>query len=408
MDDERESQTVLPLFRPEAVAARQVSPLGTLVAIRSRFGAIASACGMAFLVAIVAALLFGSYVDQVRLTGTVVADRGVVRLKAPRDAIVNQVRASEGQTVREGQILFVLSVSEEAAAGPTTQALLSNLRDRRTRLGLELEQVIAQQSAATVLADQSVAQRRDQLSALQGEMEILRERIAAATAMRDKYRRLRDQNYVTITTLEAASDRLSEQRLRLSSLGRDRSRLEEEVGQYQLQRAQLPRQLLQERNNLLRDISQTDRDIADAESRQAQVIRAPVSGIVASLDLTQGQALALHSPMASIVPVQSRMEVDLRAPTAAVGRLAEGQAVWLRFDAFPYQRYGQFRGVVRAVARTASQELEANGSAQSHFRVRVRLEDSRLPALRPDMTAAASIGVGKRRLREMLFPRHSP
>jgi hypothetical protein len=50
-----------PVFGPEAVKPRQIMPL-----VRSPFGALASACGLAILLAIAAALAFGPRTDEWR------------------------------------------------------------------------------------------------------------------------------------------------------------------------------------------------------------------------------------------------------------------------------------------------------------------------------------------------------
>ncbi len=402
-DTEVESVS-LPLFRPEAVEARQISSLGTLVVVPSRFGALASICGLAFLLAVVAAFLFGSYVDKVNLTGIVVAERGVVRLAANADGIVKQVLVSQGQVVTKGQILFVLGLPDESGAGPTLQQLLSGLDDRRTRLRWRLQQYEQQEAATRGLADQNIELRRRQISAIENEMAILTRRVTAAADIRNRYQVLLKQNFVTIATMQAAEEALADAQLRLSSLGRDKSQLEAQIDQSQFDRGQLPGQFLEEHNNLLREMSQVDSDIADLEARKSRVIRAPIAGVIASLDATQGEVLTTAKALGSIVPTGSRMAVDLRAPTNAVGRLAVGQSVWLRFDAFPYQRYGQFHGIVQEIANTATQETK-DTKDEPYYRVRVRVEDRRLPNLRPDLTVNAGIGVGRRRLQDILFPR---
>jgi membrane fusion protein len=80
--------------------------------------------------------------------------------------------------------------------------------------------------------------------------------------------------------------------------------------------------------------------------------------------------------------------------------VAPGQEVILRYDAFPYQRYGVGRGVITEIAATASPERP---DAPPAYRVKVRLQGGEPFALRPDMTLSASITLERRSLLDWLF-----
>jgi len=407
-NDESEQENVLPLFRPEAVKARQLSPLGTVFIAPSRYGILASLCGIALLAAIVAMLWLGSYSDKVRLTGVVVPDRGIVRLAATSDGIVSELFITQGQRVVKGEMLFMLGMAQEAAGGPSMRELLDGLRARRGQLLVELREQGQQDAASKRLAEANLSLHRNQIAALDQEMSVLRERIAAATDVRARYEVLRKQNYVTITTIEAADANLAEARLRLSALRRDRLQIQASLAKDSFDRDGLQSQSLERRTGLLRDLTQLDSDIAAIEARRSPVVRAPAAGIIASLDVARGEVVKPAMPLATIVPLGSRMEVTLKAPSADVGRLAPGQHAWLRFDAFPYQRYGQFGGFVQAISRTASAPDPSQQQRQPEYRVRVRLADQRLPDLRPDMSASAVVTTGRQPLWRLLLPRVTP
>ena len=60
---------------------------------------------------------------------------------------------------------------------------------------------------------------------------------------------------------------------------------------------------------------------------------------------------------------QGALEAEMFAPGRAIGFVRPGQSVRLRFQAFPYQKFGHHEGRVSQVARVAltSQELSALG-----------------------------------------------
>jgi membrane fusion protein len=74
--------------------------------------------------------------------------------------------------------------------------------------------------------------------------------------------------------------------------------------------------------------------------------------------------------------------VRLLAPSRSAGFIQVGEPVLLRFDAFPYQKYGQLNGKVETISMTAldSTELQANSvraesSSEPVFSVTVSLPE---------------------------------
>ena len=60
----------------------------------------------------------------------------------------------------------------------------------------------------------------------------------------------------------------------------------------------------------------------------------------------------------NIVPAGEKLEAQLFGPSRAIGFIRAGQRVLLRYEAFPYQKFGQYEGVVAEVSRTAINPAE--------------------------------------------------
>lgn len=115
------------------------------------------------------------------------------------------------------------------------------------------------------------------------------------------------------------------------------------------------------------------------------------------------------------MPGNSRLQADLLVPSRAIGFIAPGDQVMLRYQAYPYQKFGHQRGTVAAISRSAltSNELGALiGNAQQgepYYRVTVRLAKQAITAygkpepLKPGMLLDADILGEKRRLIEWVF-----
>ena len=122
--------------------------------------------------------------------------------------------------------------------------------------------------------------------------------------------------------------------------------------------------------------------------------------------------------MASLLPADARLQAHLFAPSSAVGFVRQNQPVQLRYQAFPYQKFGHQAGVVAQVARSPLQGAELAGlplqggtgaGAEPLYRITVTLDRQTVAAygqaqpLSPGMQLEADVLLDRRRLIEWLF-----
>ncbi len=102
-------------------------------------------------------------------------------------------------------------------------------------------------------------------------------------------------------------------------------------------------------------------------------------------------------------------------PSRSAGFVTVGAQVLLRYQSYPYQKFGQAEGVVREVSATALRPEEIGAkpvlapgtrTAESVYRVRVRLARQGIRAygqdhpLKPGMLVDASLVLERRRIYE--------
>ncbi|MCK6428581.1 MAG: HlyD family efflux transporter periplasmic adaptor subunit, partial [Burkholderiaceae bacterium] len=114
----------------------------------------------------------------------------------------------------------------------------------------------------------------------------------------------------------------------------------------------------------------------------------------------------------TVLPKGSGLQAQLLVPTRAVGFVQPGNEVVMRYEAFPFQRFGQYRGTVQAVSRTVWTPGEKVGPMtvrEPAYRVDVALERQTVSAggqeiaLRPGMLVNADILLEKRTVLEWIF-----
>ena len=120
--------------------------------------------------------------------------------------------------------------------------------------------------------------------------------------------------------------------------------------------------------------------MSENAARQSTVVTAPFDGTVTALNLKLGQSVQTGQTLATLVPVTSgvagpgllhlplpaTLQAQLFAPSRTAGFVRPGQTVYLRYDAYPYQKFGLHTGHITSVSATpfAPSELPANLSQQ--------------------------------------------
>jgi membrane fusion protein len=125
-------------------------------------------------------------------------------------------------------------------------------------------------------------------------------------------------------------------------------------------RARYAAQLL----DLERALATARRNIAENEARRLTEVRAPANGTATAVLGEVGQLADPSRPLLAIVPEHAVLEAKLLAPTRTVGFIRPGSAVMLRYDAYPYQRFGHHRGMLQSVSGAAvatTESVEGSG-----------------------------------------------
>ena len=141
--------------------------------------------------------------------------------------------------------------------------------------------------------------------------------------------------------------------------------------------------------------------------RNMVALTAPSDAVV--LDLAQrsiGSVVKEAEPIVTLVPLDVPLEAEVSINARDIGRVETADEARIKFDAYPFQKYGTASGHIRTISRDAfapdPKEASTGAPPLPFFRARVRLGDTKLPGageevrLLPGMTVTAEIKVGRR------------
>lgn len=401
------------LFREEVIEAGRERLTGTVVAATPPGSRLYTAILAAAVAGLVALLIFGQYASRVQVRGLVAHAGGIARVYPPSAAEVRAIHVAEGQRVTRGTPLATISMTQgRDVGGEGVAGQLAELARQDRELALQQQLASSLGSADTFALEQQKSSLTATIASLERQRTLNASQIALAEADARRTVRLADEGAGTQRQVEESRAALLARRLDLESVD------ERIIAQREALRA-IDSQVASRRIGSSQSQSEiAARRAALAEQRAGLqrldrlVLTAPVDGTVGDVAARVGLRAQADTSLVTLVPNGSRLEVQLFAPSRAIGFVKPGQEVRLLFDAFPYQKYGAGRGTVMGVATVPTEPTALDpglGLTEPVFRVRVAIDPEGLTGaaatrpLRAGMTLSANLLLERRSLWEVFL-----
>lgn len=405
-----------PLFRREVFDAKRGSWLGGISLAQP------PSLWLLTCVAVLAALLicllltFGTYTRRSTVTGQLVSSQGLATLLAPATGIVHRLPSGEGQRITAGQTLLVVSMSRATPeSGDTQAALEARIEDRRDGLVSMLRAQRTQLQAQADGLELQVATAHRELGQIEVEVDtrLQQARIAGETLARLK--QLEDNRYVSLLQIKQQESAALDATGQVQILQRQATTTRRSIAQLEQALKELPGQQQAMQAALQRDLASLEAERLQAQAAGALAVRSPVSGVVATQLVKRGQSIEAGQPLMSLLPGDGKLEAELLVPSRSIGFIEPGDRVLLRYQAYPYQKFGHQPGRVIRISRSALNEDDLRalhiGGQQDEplYRISVAISAQSISAygkteiLKPGMLVDADILGEKRTLIEWLF-----
>lgn len=408
-----------PLFREAAIHAEKNKWLGSILLIRPTSYLFLTVWALIFAFTVIAFMVWGTYTKRSTVVGQLVPESGLVKVYAPQLGIIVEKKVVEGQQIQQGDVLFILSSERYSDGQGSIQASISAQHERQ-RLSLvdEIAKTRALQQDEQHALQSRLAGLHDELERLASQFISQQTRVQLSNEALKRYQGLLDNNYISKEQTQQKQEEWLEQSSRLESMERERVRMQREIAARQDELSSLRTKHQNQIAQIERSISAVDQQLTESEAKRRLVIRAPESGTATAVIANAGGTTEGSRPLVSIVPTGAQLQAHLYAPSRAVGFVRQGVPVRMRYQAYPYQKFGQAMGHVLSVSRTALSANEMysmgnpSGNAQSSeplYRITVALDKQSLLAygqqqsLQAGMLLDADIMLETRRLYEWVL-----
>ena len=404
---------VSKLFRDEALKAKRDAWIGRVQITQSLPAKLVAFVGMLLLVLSVAYSVLGHYTRRVNATGILLPRDGLLNLSSNVAGIVATSAAVEGQKVKKGQLLFVIDREANSLTGPTVRRVIESLTQQKALLQQQRDlRKIAARADKEALQAQILNEEAQQAE--------LAQEIAVNEANQRRIKTKSDQlaeaakgHLVSDTAFQTQNTVYLELLARQGAAMQNYLQTEGRLAQAKADLAAIDHKTQQSVNEIEENILNIEQQIAENEAKQSLYVLAPADGIVTGLRIHVGQGVEPNTTLVTLLPNSGTMEANLFVDSSAIGFLQVGAPVLLRYSAFPFQKFGLYKGKVTEITLAPiTQDTGPPRSANekgSLYRIVVTpelpyvLAEGKRQRLEAGMQVQANIALDRRHLYEWMF-----
>lgn len=402
----------MTLFRPESLEHKRRKLHGDVIIVQPVSFFVLTATFIVLTTVIVSFLARGEYKRKETVIGYIAPERGLSVIRADQGGRLIQVFVNEGDVVPAGTPLFEARVDIETEGGrigerrlKSTDVRLSELREQesniKTRYRGERARLQSQETSF-----------KSELSGLLRRQELQKKSVEIAASQLNRYAKLSIDGTTSQLELDQAKSNDINQRLALESVKQQITTRKGTITENRFAQKGLAANEERELSQLRIQISQLEQSRIELEASNQYIVRSPIGGTVAALQGSVGQSLSPNVPVVMIIPENSDMVANLLASSKSVAFLEAGQDVNLLIDAFPYQKFGIQKGIIKAISKTPFKPGELDTPIlyeQAMYRVTVDLTKQTVTAygnevaLKTGMTLQGDLIVDRRTLLQWMM-----
>ncbi len=401
------------LFRQEALQAKRECAYGDTLRVDTPKAWVFVVLVLGLSASLLAYGYWGEFTRKTHVLGQLVPTMGHIKVYAPEGGTIVERRVQEGQHVKKGDALFVLSLERNSQTASAANATaIAKLHERRDSLLRELDKQ-GEIGVAELAAQQERARGLSaELAQLEQEIVTQRQLVDSAQTSLTRYERYRDQSFFSAAHVQQKQEELLAQTAKLQALTRNRVSLESDLASARQATRSKKLQSEKEPAALRREIAALEAQLSEWESRRTAVITAPSDGLATTILAQQGQVASANAPLMSILPAGTVLRAELFVPSRSIGFVSVRQFVAIRYAAFPYQSFGSYAGKITEISRTLINPQESGMADQVQepvYRVLVELESQHVNAygkrmpLQSGMALEADVSLERRRLIDWVF-----
>ncbi len=405
------------LYRPEYFEAKKTDNNGKILIQSSLNQNIYLFFSVIVLIAIVSFVAFAEYTRRETLVGVVSPIGGMVKVKSNDSGYIDNLFVKEGDKVNNLTPLYEIKTERFDGAGiGIKKRILASIEKQHQLL---VERKLQESNKAAFERDalmKDINRLDTEIGILNNVLKLSQQELKLAKNLINQQKTLLDKNFLS---------ELDYQKQQLDFISKQSNAENQNLNLQRLLREK--QNLITSRQNLDINLEITLKDLDSQLEATIQnkveflyqsdsQVRSPTKGVVTSILVEEGHSVSNGQALLIIAPESNNTFVELYASSRNIGFMKVGQKVRLRFDAFPYEKFGTQNGIISSISKSAvapemidNQRLIKKEVIEGLYQIRVKLSKptitvyGREESLISGMTVTADVELDTRKIYEWIL-----
>ena len=378
------------LFRQEAINYQKAKWMGKALLIKGYSAWFVFLLSIVFIIVLVLAVIFGTYTRRINVPGEITTQPRAINLFSTQQGFIINSHVKVGDKVKKGDPIYELDVSQTTQLGNVTQKTIESINNQIKNIS-EIIETLKENKQITLNA---LKQQIDEYNKFHQDSLLLVKN--AEKGMSEMYESM--QNYADYQKKGLINnEQFNNQRYLYYQQQNSYQFLQNQIIQENLSIIQLNSELVTKIADFDNKISEyqfqlnaLQRQLTEVNAKGTLIVSAPSDGRIESLSVTEGQMVKTDDSLAQLIPANTdSYNLVLWAPNESVPYISINDKINIRYEAYPYQRFGQFSGKIMSISNVpaSSQEMSTYSSSplsrnninyQAYYKVIVSLDKQQM------------------------------
>ena len=378
------------LFRQEAINYQKAKWMGKALLIKGYSAWFVFLLSIVFIIVLVLAVIFGTYTRRINVPGEITTQPRAINLFSTQQGFIITSHVKVGDKVKKGDPIYELDVSQTTQLGNVTQKTIESINNQIKNIS-EIIETLKKNKQITLNA---LKQQIDEYNKFHQDSLLLVKN--AEKGMSEMYESM--QNYADYQRRGLINnEQFNNQRYLYYQQQNSYQLLQNQIIQENLSIIQLNSELVTKIADFDNKISEyqfqlnaLQRQLTEVNAKGTLIVSAPSDGRIESLSVTEGQMVKTDDSLAQLIPANTdSYNLVLWAPNESVPYISINDKINIRYEAYPYQRFGQFSGKIMSISNVpaSSQEMSTYSSSplsrnninyQAYYKVIVSLDKQQM------------------------------
>lgn len=328
-------------------------------------------------------LLRSEYSRRTTVKGNIQLSSDVVRIYAQLPGRIEMINFYQGNHVKKNATLATL-INQHKFSNQNAETSIENLIQKK-------EEIIKDEISTSAKLNKmeieklhgQIKNTNNEVSILNEEIKLQEDKIEMQIKTKERYQKLASDGFISAANLQEKDEELLNEKRLLSNL--KRTKMEKATSMEDIKKTikSLPSTMVATVLTKEKEIKNERKEIVERKINSITEISAPLDGTILDYNISMGQWIETNHPVAMILPDNGRFEAQLYVPNKAIGFIKTGDKVKIRYEAFPYQKFGHASGFITHISKTPILPGELKNIPQQNepvYKVKVEIEKNWISA----------------------------